>query len=173
MTRRASRLLRQMIRAIPRVNFRGEKRSNETHESKTDPDSLLARKSGGKESRLSYRGNLLMENRIGLIVDAEVFQANATAERDAALVMMERLPGTQPLTVGGDKRGRHVRVCGGVPPSAGDAARGAEPGTTRGQRDCIAVVMIGDSILPWMDGTWVIQYTQISGAWLDRWKPGG
>jgi hypothetical protein len=87
----------------PTVNFRGEKRSNETHESKTDPDSLLARKSGGKESKLSYSGNLLVENRNGLIVDAEVFQANGTAERDAALVMMERLPGTQPLTVGGDK----------------------------------------------------------------------
>jgi len=87
----------------PTVNFRGEKRSNQTHESKTDPDSLLARKSGGKESRLSYSGNLLVENRNGLIVDAEVFQANGTAERDAALVMMERLSGTQALTVAGDK----------------------------------------------------------------------
>src|SRR5450755_849306 len=87
----------------PTVNFHGQKRSNETHESKTDPDSLLARKSAGKESKLSYSGNLLVENRNGLIVDAEVFQANGTAERDAALIMMERLPGTQPLTVGGDK----------------------------------------------------------------------
>jgi hypothetical protein len=89
--------------AIPTVNFRGQKRSNETHESNTDPDARLARKSEGKESRLSYSGNLLVENRNGLIVDAEVFQANGTAERDAALIMMERLPGTQPLTVGGDK----------------------------------------------------------------------
>jgi len=104
----------------PTVNFHGQKRSNETHESKTDPDSLLARKSGGKESRLSYRGNLLVENRNGLIVDAEVFQANGTAERDAALVMMERL---------------HVGVCGGVPQPGRNAARGAEPGATRGQRD--------------------------------------
>jgi len=87
----------------PTVNFRGEKRSNETHQSKTDPEARLARKSTGKESRLSYSGNLLVENRNGLIVDAEVFQANGTAERDAALLMMERLPGTQPLTVGGDK----------------------------------------------------------------------
>ena len=55
------------------------------------------------ENRLSYSGNLLVENRNGLIVDAEVFQANGTAERDAALIMMERLPGTQPLTVGVDK----------------------------------------------------------------------
>jgi transposase len=87
----------------PTVNFRGERRSNETHESKSDPEALLARKSEGKESKLSYSGNLLVENRNGLIVDAEVFQANGTAERDAALIMMERLPGSQPLTVGGDK----------------------------------------------------------------------
>src|SRR5215510_3329737 len=59
----------------PTVNFRGEKRSNDTHVSKTDPDALLARKSGGKEWKLSYSGNLLAENRNGLIVDAEVFQA--------------------------------------------------------------------------------------------------
>ena len=87
----------------PTVNFRGERRSNETHASKTDPESLLARKGEGKESKLSYTGNLLVENRNGLIVDAEVFQANGTAERDAALVMLEKLPGTQPVTVGGDK----------------------------------------------------------------------
>jgi hypothetical protein len=84
----------------PTVNFHWEKRSNQTHESKTDPEFLLARKSEGKKSRLSYSGNLLVENRNGLIVDAEVFQANATAERDTALIMMEILPGTQPLTVG-------------------------------------------------------------------------
>jgi len=87
----------------PTVNFRGEKRSNDTHVSKTDPDALLARKSGGKESKLSYSGNLLVENRNGLIVDAEVFQANGTAERDAALVMLEQIPGNNPVTVGGDK----------------------------------------------------------------------
>jgi transposase len=87
----------------PTINFRGERRSNETHESKTDPDALLARKSEGKESKLSYSGNLLVENRNGLIVDAEVFVANGTAERDAALVMLEKLPGTRPVTVGGDK----------------------------------------------------------------------
>jgi transposase len=87
----------------PTVNFRGERRSNETHASKTDPESLLARKGEGKESKLSYCGNLLVENRNGLIVDAEVFRANGTAERDAALVMLEKLPGTQPVTVGGDK----------------------------------------------------------------------
>ena len=76
----------------PTVNFRGEKRSNETHASKTDPEALLAKKGEGKESKLSYTGNLLVENRNGLIVDAEVFQANGTAERDAALIMLEKLP---------------------------------------------------------------------------------
>lgn len=87
----------------PTVNFHGEKRSNDTHESKTDPESQLARKGPGKEAKLSYSGNLLVENGNGLIVDAEVLQANGTAERDAALVMMEKLPGTKAVTVGGDK----------------------------------------------------------------------
>jgi len=87
----------------PTVNFHGEKRSNETHESTTDPESQLARKGAGKEAKLSYSGHLLVENRNGLIVDAEGFQANGTAERDAALLMLERVPGTKPVTVGGDK----------------------------------------------------------------------
>src|SRR5260370_6008523 len=87
----------------PTVNFRGEQRANETHVSHSDCQALLARKSGGKESKLSYSGNLLVENRNGLIVEAEVFQANGTAERDAALVMLEQIPGTKPVTVGGAK----------------------------------------------------------------------
>ena len=87
----------------PTINFRGEQRSNQTHESKSDPEAQLARKSDGKESKLSYSGNLLVENRNGLIVDAEVFQANGTAERDAALVMLEKIPGTKSVTVAGDK----------------------------------------------------------------------
>jgi transposase len=87
----------------PTVNFRGETRSNETHASKTDPDAQLARKGPGKEAKLSYCGNLLVENRNGLIVDAEVFEANGTAERHAALVMLEQIPGTKPVTVGADK----------------------------------------------------------------------
>ncbi len=87
----------------PTVNFHGERRSNQTHESKTDPEAKLARKGAGKEAKLSYCGNLLVENRNGLIVDAEAFVANGTAERDAALVMLEKLPGTKTVTVGGDK----------------------------------------------------------------------
>jgi transposase len=87
----------------PTVDFHGESRSNKTHESTTDPDALLARKGNGKEAQLSYSGHVLMENRHGLVVDVEVLQAHGTAERDAALVMMESLPGDQPVTVGADK----------------------------------------------------------------------
>jgi len=87
----------------PSVDFNGEKRSNDTHESTTDPDALLARKGNGKEAKLSYNGNLLTENRNGLIIKTELFQANGTAERDAALVMLEQVPGTGRITVGADK----------------------------------------------------------------------
>jgi transposase len=87
----------------PTVNFHGEKRSNETHGSTTDPDALLARKGSGKEAKLSYNGNLLTENRNGFIITTEVFQANGTAERDAALVMLEQVPGGHRVTVGADK----------------------------------------------------------------------
>jgi len=85
------------------VDFHGEERSNDTHASKTDPDAKMARKGKGKEAKLSYNGNLLVENRNGLIVNTEVFEANGTAERDAALVMLEQIPGTKQVTVGGDK----------------------------------------------------------------------
>ena len=67
------------------VDYRGEKRSNETHESKSDPEARLARRSAGKEAKLSYSGNLLVENRNGLIVDSRVWEATGTAERYAAL----------------------------------------------------------------------------------------
>jgi transposase len=87
----------------PTVNFHGEKRSNETHGSTTDPDALLARKGSGKEAKLSYNGNLLTENRNGFIITTEVFQANGTAERDAGLVMLEQIPGAHRATVGADK----------------------------------------------------------------------
>ena len=87
----------------PTVNFHGETRSNDTHESTTDPDARLARKSGGHESKLAYSGNAMIENRNGLVVDAELFQCNGTAERDAALVMAERIATPARATVAGDK----------------------------------------------------------------------
>jgi transposase len=87
----------------PSVDFHGEKRSNDTHESKSDPDALLARKAQGKEAKLSYCGNLLVENRNGLIVDGEVWQATGTAERDATLAMLQDVAKNGRVTVGGDK----------------------------------------------------------------------
>jgi transposase len=87
----------------PTVDFDGEKRSNQTHESTTDPDALLAKKGAGKEAKLSYSGHVLMENRNGLVTEVEVLQANGTAERDAALLMIEQIPGDQPVTIGADK----------------------------------------------------------------------
>lgn len=70
--------------------FRGQKRTNETHESKTDSDARLYRKGHGQEARLSYLGHVLMENRNGMIVDALLTRADGTAERDAALILMHR-----------------------------------------------------------------------------------
>src|SRR5437870_9687465 len=87
----------------PTVNFHGEKRSNDTHESTTDADARLARKSGGHEAKLAYCGNVLIENRNGLVVDTELLQANGTAERDAALLMTERIGGSKRVTVAADK----------------------------------------------------------------------
>jgi len=87
----------------PTVDFHGEKRSNQTHASTTDPDALLARKGSGKVAKLSYSGHALMENRNGLVADVEVLQANGTAERDAALMMNEAIPGDHQVTVGADK----------------------------------------------------------------------
>src|SRR5271169_5283453 len=87
----------------PTVNFHGEKRSNRTHESKSDPEAQLARKGQGKEAKLSYSGNLLVENRHGFIVSSLVWEATGIAERYAALEMLEEIPGTGRVTVGGDK----------------------------------------------------------------------
>ena len=90
--------------------FRGERRSNETHESKTDPEARLYRKGHGQEARLGYLGHVLMENRHGIIVDAMLTQADGTAERDAALLMLYRQWRNRrqrarggPLSVGADK----------------------------------------------------------------------
>jgi transposase len=76
-------------------DFHGERRSNQTHRSTTDPEALLARKSNAVAAKLSYAGHLLMENRHALIVDMELTQATGYAERDAAIDMLARLPATR------------------------------------------------------------------------------
>ena len=87
----------------PTVNFHGEKRSNQTHQSITDPEARLARKANGQEAKLAFCGNVMTENRNGLVVETEVEIASGTAERDAALEMIDRIEGAHPITVAGDK----------------------------------------------------------------------
>jgi len=88
----------------PTVNFHGEIRRNDTHQSTTDPDARLFKKAVGREAKLAYLGHLLTENRHGLIVDTAVTAASGTAERDAAIVMLGELPlTTHRVTVGADK----------------------------------------------------------------------
>ena len=87
----------------PTVNFHGQRRTNATHRSTTDPDARLYKKAQGREARLGYLGHVLMEHRSGLIVRTHVTPADGYGERDAALVMVERLGGRQRITVAGDK----------------------------------------------------------------------
>jgi transposase len=87
-------------------NFHGEERKNDTHASTTDPDARLYRKSKGAEARLAYLGHLLIENRHGLIVEAMATRAEGTAERDAAIRMLDAQDGATPWrrrTLGADK----------------------------------------------------------------------
>ena len=84
-------------------NFHKEKRSNETHASTTDPDARLYRKADGRESRLCFMGHVLMENRNGLAVAAALTHATGTAERDAALAMLDRRSTSRRVTLGADK----------------------------------------------------------------------
>ena len=85
-------------------DFHGEKRSNETHESTTDPDARLYRKGDGRESRLCYMGHALMENCNGLVVAGALSRATGTAEREAALELIGRhRPGGRRITLGADK----------------------------------------------------------------------
>ena len=89
------------------ADFHGQRRSNDTHQSTTDPDARLYKKSKGSEAKLSYLGHGLMENRNGLLVRTMVTQADGTAERDAALLMawktVSKMPSTRRITLGGDK----------------------------------------------------------------------
>lgn len=87
----------------PTVDFHGEKRSNATHESTTDPEAKLARKSNGQTAKLSYSLNGLMENRNGLVVGLMLEQASGVAERESALDMLYAVGGSQRITLGADK----------------------------------------------------------------------
>ena len=87
----------------PQADFRKEKRSNETHQSTTDPEARLYRKSEAAPAQLCYLGHVLMENRNGLVVGARLTQATGTAERESALELVQKLPAKGRITLGGDK----------------------------------------------------------------------
>lgn len=87
----------------PEVDFRGQKRRNDTHASTTDPEARLFRKAAGHESKLSYMGHVVIENRNGLVVGADLTLASGTAEREAALSMMGDVPRAKQVTLGADK----------------------------------------------------------------------
>ena len=89
----------------PSVDFHGERRSNATHQSTTDPEARLLRKGKGKEAKLVFMAHALMENRHGLLVDFQTTQATGTAERDTVPVLVDQAKerGFHPKTLGGDK----------------------------------------------------------------------
>jgi len=87
----------------PSVDFHGERRRNDIHQSTSDPDARLARKGAGKEAKLNYAGHVLMENRNGLAVNCCVTKASGRAEAQAAVAMVEQLPGWHRITLGADK----------------------------------------------------------------------
>jgi len=84
-------------------DFHGEKRSNETHASTTDPDARLYKKAAGQAAKLCHMGHVVMENRSGLVVDATTTTATGTAEREAAEAMVGELPAGGRITLGADK----------------------------------------------------------------------
>ncbi|HEY4744325.1 MAG TPA: IS5 family transposase [Desulfuromonadaceae bacterium] len=87
----------------PAVDFHGEKRLNRTHASTTDPEARLFKKAKGKEAKLCFMGHVLMENRHGLVVSPHLTAATGTAEREAAVGLVEGVPGRHRITVGADK----------------------------------------------------------------------
>jgi transposase len=126
--------------------FQKEKRSNETHQSTTDPQARLYKKGDGQPAKLCYIGHALMENRNGLAVDGAVTQATGLGEREAALAMLDRRPGRRRITLGADKaydvrgfiedlRGRrvtpHVAIDGHLSPKGVPRSTAIDGRTTR------------------------------------------
>jgi transposase len=110
------------------VNFHGERRSNATHQSTTDPEAKLAKKGAGKEAKLCYSANALMENRNGLLIEFAVEPADGYAERKSARSMLETaLPGSRRITLEATRATT-------LPSSSRRAARSRSPRTSRAMR---------------------------------------
>jgi transposase len=159
----------------PSIDFRGERRTNATHASTTDPDARLYKKAKGQEAKLCYLGHVLMENPHGLVVDTQVTQATGTAEREAALAMAEAIPGQQRVTLGADKNYdtrdcirelRELRVTPHVAQnttgrsSAIDGRTTRHPGYTVSQRKRKCV----EEIFGWMKTVGLLRKTRYRGV---------
>jgi transposase len=130
----------------PRLDCRGERRTNATHASTTDPAAHLDKQAKGPEAKWSSLGPVLMENRHGLVVDAHVTQATGTAEREAALAMAAGIPGQHRVTLGADKHDetragvrelRELRVTPPVAQHTTGRSRAIDGRTTRHPGDAI------------------------------------
>jgi transposase len=159
----------------PSIDFRGERRTNATHASTTDPEARLYKKAKGQEAKLAYLGHVLMENRHGLVVDTRVTQATGTAEREAALAMAEAIPGQQRVTWGADKNDdtrdcvrelRELRVTPHVAQNATGRSSAIDCRTTRHpgyavsqrKRKCV------DEIFGWMKTVGLLRKTRYRGV---------
>lgn len=168
-------------------DWRGQKRSNETHASTTDPDARLARKSDGQSSILAYAGHVLMENRSGLVARSCLTHATGTGERDAALRLLDRLGSGRRITLGADKgydvagflaalRERrvtpHVAVDGRVSKlgvvrrSAIDARTTRHPGYAASQRVRKRI----EEVFGWIKGTAGLRQTKHRGCRRVAWR---
>ncbi len=167
----------------PSVDFHGETRTNDTHQSTTDPDARLYKKSQGSPARLCYLGHVLTENRNGLVVNALVTPANGTAEREAALAMLGDLPEGARITVAGDKnydtRGfvQASRAMGVTPHvaqfpeterrgSASDGRTTRHPGYEISQRKRKLV----EQIFGWMKTIGPLRKLRHRGGWRVEWN---
>jgi transposase len=169
--------------------FRGERRKNESHESKTDPDAKLYRKGNGQEAKLGYLGHILMENRNGMIVDAMLTQADGTAERDAALLMLfskwqkrRRQGRRKAMSVGADKaydtrdfvaamRGMNIRphVSQNINRSGGSAIDGRTSGRRSYEISQHKRPLI-EKVFGWMKQTGGMRKTKLRGLAKVAWQ---
>jgi transposase len=159
----------------PSIDFRGERRTNAPHASTTAPEARLYKKAKGQEAKRADLGHGLMEHRHGLVVDTRVTQATGTAEREAALVLAEAIPGQQRATLGADKNDdtrdcvHELRALRVTPPvaqhtsgrsSAMDGRTTRHPGDAVSQRKrtCVA------EILGWMNTVGLLRKTRHRGV---------
>jgi transposase len=168
----------------PTVNFHGEKRSNQTHQSTTDAEARLYKKSKGSEAKLAYLGHLLMENRNGLVVEPRLTLASGRAEREAGVEMIQGRWGPGRITVGGDKNYdteewvKQVRGCGATPHvaqnnthrrSAVDARTTRHPGYAISQKKRKRI----EEIFGWMKTVALMRKVRHRGrervAWMFTW----